>query len=358
MTTVRCRRWSAGGVVAVVCCWLAVGPVWAAFTDTVTNPQVVQAAEGVDPPEPVAGVRVQSLRSRSDGDTQIVATVQVLNDSAETLDLSSVTLRYWFTPDGASSLVSDCYYAAVGCSQVTHQVVVPEPSHAGGNRYLAIGFTAGSVPPGSSSGEIQIGLRRSGAGSFDQSDDYSTAAGSSFADTSTVTAYVAGALVWGVEPEVLAAGTSVGVLYANFDEKKPADSQAKPGLVLANTGTVTVELSRITVRYWFSADSSAPPGFEVWCDYSQSVPCNQITRRVVGAGVAVPGADHYVEVGFTTGSLPSGASTGEMRFRFNKTDWSSFDESDDYSWGDNDDYEPTDTVTVYVDGVLIGGVEP
>ena len=152
-------RWPVAGLAAVAC-WVAAVPVLAAFTDTEHNPQDVQAADEIDPPPLDAGIRVQSLRNRSDGANQIVPTVQILNDSDVALDLRAVTLRYWFTVDGASTVISDCYYAVGGCGQLTHRVVVPEPSHAGGDRYLEVGFTAGSVAPGATSGEIRIGLRR------------------------------------------------------------------------------------------------------------------------------------------------------------------------------------------------------
>jgi cellulose 1,4-beta-cellobiosidase len=57
--------------------------------------------------------------------------------------------------------------------------------------------------------------------------------------------------------------------------------------------------------------------------------------------------------------LAPGASTGEIQTRIHKSDWSNYDESDDYS------YDPLKTaytewskVTLYQDGGLIWGIEP
>ncbi len=70
------------------------------------------------------------------------------------------------------------------------------------------------------------------------------------------------------------------------------------------------------------------------------------------------GADAYLEVGFTSGSLAPGQSTGDIQSRFHKTDWSVFDETDDYSYGTGTGHADSAKVTVYVDGALVWGDEP
>ncbi|MFC9675743.1 hypothetical protein [Streptomyces sp. NPDC056949] len=47
------------------------------------------------------------------------------------------------------------------------------------------------------------------------------------------------------------------------------------------------------------------------------------------------GADHYLEVGFGSGSLAAGASTGEIQLGPSKTDGANVDEADDYSRATN-----------------------
>jgi cellulose 1,4-beta-cellobiosidase len=70
------------------------------------------------------------------------------------------------------------------------------------------------------------------------------------------------------------------------------------------------------------------------------------------------GADAYLEVGFSEGSLAAGAATGDIQLRFAKSDWSPLDESDDYSHGPGGSYADAPRVTAYVDGRLAWGTEP
>ncbi|MGW6208481.1 glycoside hydrolase family 6 protein, partial [Streptomyces sp. NPDC055089] len=72
------------------------------------------------------------------------------------------------------------------------------------------------------------------------------------------------------------------------------------------------------------------------------------------------GADRYLEVGFTggAGTLAAGASTGELQLRLNKSDWSNFNEANDYSRATNTAYADSSKVGAYVAGTLAWGVEP
>ena len=70
-------------------------------------------------------------------------------------------------------------------------------------------------------------------------------------------------------------------------------------------------------------------------------------------------ADHYLELSFTSGSLAPGAQTGEIQARFNRTDWSNLDESDDYSYiGNQTSFAKSYKVTLYLRHVLVWGAEP
>ncbi|MFD7719492.1 glycoside hydrolase family 48 protein [Streptomyces sp. NPDC059814] len=150
---------------------------------------------------------------------------------------------------------------------------------------------------------------------------------------------------------------AVKVQYKNTDSSA-TDNQIRMGLQVLNTGSAPVDLSTVTVRYWFSSDGGAST-FGTYCDYAALGSAN-ITHKVVTATGAKTGADRYLEVGFTggAGTLAGGASTGELQLRLNKSDWSNFNESDDYSRATGTVYGDASKVAAYVGGALAWGIEP
>ena len=92
-------------------------------------------------------------------------------------------------------------------------------------------------------------------------------------------------------------------------------------------------------------------------DYA-AIGSGTVTHGVKSAGSAGAGASHYLEVGFGSGTLAAGASTGEIQLRLNKTDWSNFNEADDYSRETNTGYADASKIAVYVSGTLSWGTAP
>jgi Cellulose binding domain len=151
---------------------------------------------------------------RSDGSGNGTASCEVQfelgNVGLASIDLSTVTVRYYFTADacGSTGLGSRCDAALleshlIACPTVTF-VTMPVP-RATADTYMEVRFpgdgviTPGSPPP------YQFALAFLSAGyvcPFQQTNDYSFFAGTptQFLLTHTMTAYVDGKLVWGVEP--------------------------------------------------------------------------------------------------------------------------------------------------------------
>ncbi len=134
------------------------------------------------------------------------------------------------------------------------------------------------------------------------------------------------------------------------------DSSVKPGFRILNQSSVAAPLSELTIRYYFTRDTNQALVFN--CDYA-SFDCANVTGAFTTVSMA--GADTYMEVGFTpaAGSVPANGSTFGIATRFNKADWSAFNENNDYSYDvTKTTYADWTKVTLYHNGVLVWGVEP
>jgi len=153
-----------------------------------------------------SGLKVQDRSHDNDNpDNQLYAHYQIFNTGTNPAPLSSLTMRYWFTNETpADPLKFECDYAQVVCSNITSRLVVLSSPVTKANTYLEIGFNAaaGSIAPGQSTGEIQTRIHHVNYSNFNTDDTYSFIGDPSFVykDTQTVTLYLNGALVWGVEP--------------------------------------------------------------------------------------------------------------------------------------------------------------
>ncbi len=150
-------------------------------------------------------------------------------------------------------------------------------------------------------------------------------------------------------PQGVVAPSGDLVLQYRAGDTNATDSQIKPYFNIKNNGNTAVNLSDLKIRYYFSKEGSAAMDSAI--DWAQ----------IGGANILRTFTDTYVELSFTAaaGSIQPGGQTGEIQLRMYKTDWSNFDETNDYS------YDPTKTsyqdwnkVTLYQGGELVWGIEP
>lgn len=129
-----------------------------------------------------------------------------------------------------------------------------------------------------------------------------------------------------------------------------------PRYRLTNTGNTAIKLSDVKIRYYYTIDGEKSQSF--WCDWS-SVGSNNVTGTFVKMEEAKDGADYYLETGFTEGAgyLQPGQSI-EVQNRFSKSDWSNYNQGNDYSFSTNSYYSSNNKITVYISGVLAAGMEP
>lgn len=135
-------------------------------------------------------------------DNTIGPRLRLSDVGATPVPLPNVTVRYWFTNEGATSLRYTCDWVAMGCSNVTSKFVRLPTAVPGADTYLEIGFAepAPTLAPGADTGEIQGRINKIDWSNFNEGDDYSFKAQTEYADSTKITVYVGGQLVWGIEP--------------------------------------------------------------------------------------------------------------------------------------------------------------
>ncbi|MGA5169359.1 MULTISPECIES: cellulase family glycosylhydrolase [Streptomyces] len=148
---------------------------------------------------------------------------------------------------------------------------------------------------------------------------------------------------------------SLKVRHRNNDTS-PTDNAARPGLQVVNTGSSALDLTTVSARYYFTRDGGSP-SVSAWCDYA-AVGCAQVRLRVVPLPAPVAGADAYLEVTFTGGSLAAGRDTGDIQLRMSKADWSPFDETDDHSRSAATAYADAPAIPAYTGTALAWGTPP
>lgn len=152
---------------------------------------------------------------------------------------------------------------------------------------------------------------------------------------------------------------SLVVQDRSHDTDNP-DNQLYALYQILNTGSTAIPLSSLTMRYWFTDQAPTDP-LVFACDWAQ-VNCSNITSKFVVLSTPVAKANTYLEIGFTAaaGSIAPGQNSGEIQTRIHHANYSNFDTSLAYSFISDPSfvYKDTQTVTLYLNGVLIWGTEP
>lgn len=283
--------------------------------------------------------------------------LELSNEGTTAIPYSQITLRYWFTAEGASPPTDlQVYYAQLGTRNVRMKYVPLLEPRQGAFGYVEYSFdaSAGSLAAGSLSGPIENGILKQDRSAFNESDDYSYATPTTFTRNSHVTAYLNGRLIWGEEPVTAPVVRQVKVYSAA--KNSYVTSSISTVLEVRNAGNVAIPLQDLTVRYWFTSETSQL--LNSYIDYAQ-VGVQTIKHNVVRLAQPVSGADSYLELGFSAGTanLSPLSSTGQILFRLVKPDFSLLNQANDYSHGPVSLTE-NPRMTVYLQGNLIYGTEP
>lgn len=153
-------------------------------------------------PAPQSDLVVQYRNSSSGATSNTIAPqFNIKNNGTAAVQLSDLTIRYYFTKDGNQALDAWVDWAAIGSANV--QKTFGSTTGTNADTYIELSFTAaaGTIQPGGQSGDIQLRIAKADWSDFNQANDYSfDASKTAFADWSKVTLHQNGVLVWGTTP--------------------------------------------------------------------------------------------------------------------------------------------------------------
>lgn len=152
----------------------------------------------------VGSLNVKSYNTNTTADSNTIGVnFRITNTGSTAIDLSAVTLRYYYTRENDKPQNFFCDYSPVGSANITGTFKSLDTALTGADTYLEVGFAsaAGSLNPGESV-DVQIRVAKADWSNYDQSDDYSfNPKATAYTESTTVTGYVSGVLIWGVEPD-------------------------------------------------------------------------------------------------------------------------------------------------------------
>ncbi|WP_281886294.1 cellulose binding domain-containing protein [Paenibacillus sp. YYML68] len=151
---------------------------------------------------------------------------------------------------------------------------------------------------------------------------------------------------------------SLKLQYEEGDGGASADNRIKPYFKIINTGATAIPLSELKIRYYYKKEANVSQQFNV--DYALMGKSN-VTGAFQTLSSPKPTADTYLEVGFTTGagSLAAGGDTGSIKVRMNNSDWSNYNEANDYSYdASRTSLADYSKITIHHNGTLVWGTAP
>jgi gliding motility-associated-like protein len=303
-------------------------------------------------------IRVQSI----DGDNgqltnaTIKPYLKIANQDSVAIKYGELTARYWFTAENYAGINTYIDYAQMGAGSITARyVALANPrNNAFGYVEYAFAASAGNLNAGTTSGAIQSRFGNSDWSNLSEANDYSYQQGSAvYSENPNITLYRNGVLIWGTEPATVDENRQVKVYTEN---KTSSGNTISVYLSLDNQGNVPLNYQDLSVRYFFTNEDAKPLNY--WIDYAK-IGASKISGQFSPLLPADTMADTYfsLKVDSSAGKLYPLSTTGNIQYRIAKTDWSAFNQANDYSYRSGGSGE-NPHICVYYQDQLIYGTEP
>ena len=157
------------------------------------------------------------------------------------------------------------------------------------------------------------------------------------------------------------ADSGISVQFNN-GSAAPNSNQITARFKVTNNTSSALNLADLSLKYFYTKDANVPQNF--WCDHSGMMNgwnYIDVTGKVKGTFVPYTGTntDTCLLITFASdaGSLPVGGSI-EVQTRAARTDWTNYDQSNDWSYKSLGSYGENLNVCAYKGGVKVYGNEP
>lgn len=157
--------------------------------------------------------------------------------------------------------------------------------------------------------------------------------------------------------QLTASATAIsGTLQVKYRTENPVAlaSETKADFIIVNSGPQPVPLNQVELFYWISSQDR-PQSLEFHCDWA-AIGCENLS----GNFSAGAGGNAYLRLQFGPNSptLNAGADTGEIKIRFNRTDWSEFRQDSDFSYSPTTNYIVWPQASLTLNGHPVWGQTP
>ncbi|MGN0144519.1 MAG: cohesin domain-containing protein [Clostridium sp.] len=145
------------------------------------------------------------------------------------------------------------------------------------------------------------------------------------------------------------------VIVTISEDNNKTSNSINPAFTITNTSDSDLNLSDLTLRYYYTADSDISQTFTCYYAGTTDGSYEQLTSNVEGSieklDSPLANADSCLSITFNGGILKAGQSMN-IQTNVNKSDWSNYDKTNDYSYNDSS------KVVVYINGNIVSGTLP